>query len=140
MLVPEQYPFVAPNTSFIALVYLSTTLQSPHLTNQHYFPDSTFNESTLFSGPYKTYLDSSPPSIIFQVDCKQSNRFNIKVSEQPSSLPKTTCTFLIIRQLLRQFQRSDIHHSQKDFKSFDENKNVVFPEKLSMVWKRVSSL
>ena len=82
--------------------------------------------STLFSGLYKTSLDTSPPTK-FSLHCKQINKLKNELDGQPSNL--MTCmqvsdykaTFSSMHLV---FLELDTYWSHLDFKILDEKKTT----------------
>ena len=119
LVIPEDYAVFATNTIFIALGI-----------PDNYVEKTTLIRSTLPPGSHKTSLDTSPPSKLLSLHCKQINKVKNELDGQPSSLLthmhvsnyKTTLSpiHLVVLEL-------DTHRPHLDFKILHENNNEVIP-------------
>ena len=119
LVIPEDYTFIASNNIFIAL-----GIQG------NYLEKTTLIRSKLFPGSYKTSLDTSSPSKILSLHCKQINKVKNELDGQPLSLlarmhvsnyKATSSPIHLV------FLELDIHQPHLDFKILDENNNEVIP-------------
>ena len=119
LVIPEDYTFIASNNIFIAL-----GIQG------NYLEKTTLIRSKLFPGSYKTSLDTSSPSKILSLHCKQINKVKNELDGQPLSLlarmhvsnyKATSSPIHLV------FLELDIHQPHLDFKILDDNNNKVIP-------------
>ena len=75
LIILEPYTFMASNIFFIALGTLDKHLEK-----------TTLIKSTLPPGSYKISLPTSPPPKLLSLHCKQINKVNNELNDQPSSL------------------------------------------------------
>ena len=84
-------------------------------------------------GSYKTSLDTSPPSKILSLHCKQINKVKNQLDGEPSSLLASmhvsnyNATFSPVHLVFLQLE--DIHQPHLDFKVLDKNNNEVIPRR-----------
>ena len=75
LVIPKGYTFIADNTIFYTLG-----------TQDNYIEKTTLVRSTWSNGSYKTSLDTSPPSKILSLHCKQIKKVKNELDGEPSSL------------------------------------------------------
>ena len=120
LVIPKGYTFIADNTIFYALG-----------TQDNYIEKTTLVRSTWSPGSYKTSLDTSPPSKILSLHCKQINKVKNQLDGEPSSLLASmhvsnyNATFSPVHLVFLQLE--DIHQPHLDFKVLDKNNNEVIP-------------
>ena len=119
LVITEDYTFIASNDFFIALGIPGGYLEKTALIR-----------SRVFTGSYKTSLDTSSPPISLSLHCKQINKVKNELDGQPSSLlarmhvSNYKATFSPIHLV---FLKLDIDQPHLDFKILDENNNEVIP-------------
>ena len=84
----------------------------------------------VFSGSYKTSLDTSPPPKSLSLHCKQINKVKNELDNQPSSLLASMhvsdykASFSPLHLV---FLELDTHRHHLDFKMLDENNKEIIP-------------
>ena len=107
LVIPEHYTFMADNTIFIALGIPDNYLQK-----------TTLIRSTLPTGSYKTYLDTSPFPKSSSLQCKQINELQNELDWQhqvcwpPTHVSNYNETFSVMDLL---FLELDTYRPQLDF-------------------------
>ena len=120
LVIAEDCTFMASNTIFIALGI-----------PDDYLEKTTLIRSTLPTGSFKTFLDTSPHPVSLSLQCKQINKVKNKLDGKPSSLlapmhvSNYKATFSPIHLV---FLELDIDQPHLDFKILDENNNEVIPK------------
>ena len=118
-MIRQHYTFMVSNIFFIALGIPDKDLEKTMLI-----------KSTLPPGSYKTSLDTSPPSKLLSLHCKQMNKVKTELDGQPSSLIASMhvsdykSTFSPMHLV---FLELDMHRNHLDFKILDESNNEVIP-------------
>ena len=118
--IPKDYTFMTDNAIFIALGM-----------QDKYLEKTALIKPTIPPGSYKTLFNTSPPSKVLSLHCKQINKVKTELDGQPSSLLASMHVFnynstfspahLVFLEL------EDIHRPHLDFKILDENNNDVIP-------------
>ena len=124
LVIREHDAFMASNIFFTALG----------------IPDKHLEKTTLIKlilppGSYKTSLDTSPPSKLLSLHCKQINKVKKELDGQPSSLLTSMHVSdykAAFSPMHLVFLELDMHRNHLDFKILDEKNNEVIPRTLHL--------